>query len=264
MQRHKQFFADDLYAKLIPETGDVKEIQFNDSFKHVQGPRTVTSKKALYTGEQRKTDLIGEPEIVDASFNITANDMELFEETSGIHAKGNVKSSFVKSEGKTPTTFPFSSPSSNPVYISSEDMVWDSQKSEATYTDKAKLWQDKNVITAGKLIINDREKTLSAYEKVHTIFYNNKKEKEGEEEKKEDKKEKTQTKPAAQTQPKLEQVAAKTDEKKDPAVKSATQTQPEEKEEPTKLFGGDSTSETGPISVDAGIMNYVERSNYPF
>ncbi len=170
-------FCDDLFTKLVPETGDVKEIQFNDSFKHVQGARTVTSKSALYTGAQRKTDLIGEPEITDASFNIKAENMELFEETSGIHASGNVKSAFVQSDGKTPTTFPFSSGSSNPVYISSEDMVWDSQKSEATYTEKAKLWQDKNVITAGKLIINDREKTMSAYEKVHTIFYNNRKRK---------------------------------------------------------------------------------------
>jgi LPS export ABC transporter protein LptC/lipopolysaccharide transport protein LptA len=253
-------FCDDLYAQLVPETGDVKEIQFNDSFKHVQGARTVTSQKALYIGEKRKTDLIGEPEIVDASFNITANDMELFEETSGIHAKGNVKSAFIKTDGKTPTTFPFSSPSSNPVYISSEDMVWDSQKSEATYTEKAKLWQDKNVITAGRLVINDRDKTLSAYDKVHTIFYNNKKEEEGAEEKKEDKKEKNQTKPAAQTSSKVEPVALKKEQKKTEAdTKATTQTQPEEKEEPTKLFGDDSSSNTGPISVDAGIMNYVEK-----
>ena len=109
----------------------------------MQGTRTVTSKKQFITAKQRKTDLIGEPEINDASFNITSENMELFEETSGIHAKGNVKSAFVKSEGKTPTTFPFSSPSSKPVYISSEDMDWDSQKSEATYTDKAKFGRKK-------------------------------------------------------------------------------------------------------------------------
>jgi LPS export ABC transporter protein LptC len=84
-------FCEELYAKLVPESGDVKEIQFNDSFKHVQGERTVTSKRAVYAGgEQRKTDLIGEPEIQDASFNITARDMELFEETSNIHAKAHL------------------------------------------------------------------------------------------------------------------------------------------------------------------------------
>ncbi|HSE43171.1 MAG TPA: LptA/OstA family protein, partial [Acidobacteriota bacterium] len=260
-------FCEELYAKLIPESGDVKEIQFNDSFKHVQGERTVTSKRAVYAGgEQRKTDLIGEPEIQDASFNITARDMELFEETSNIHAKGNVKSAFVRSEGKTVTTFPFSSPSNNPVYISAEDMLWDSEKSEATYTEKAKLWQDKNVITAAKLIINDREKTLSAYERVHTIFYNNKKKEDAGEEKKEEKdkdKKEPQTKPA-QSQPKIEPASSKKEDKKEPAVKIATQStqsQPAEAkdEETGKLFGGDETSETGPISVDAGIMNYVEK-----
>ncbi|MCI0445282.1 LPS export ABC transporter periplasmic protein LptC [bacterium] len=218
-------YCNDLFSTLVPETGDVKEIHFNEAFKHVQGTRTVKSDKAIYYGNNRKTDLIGEPEINDATFNITAQNMELFEETSGIHASGNVKSAFVKSEGKTPTTFPFSSPSNQPVYISSEDMVWDSQKSEATYTEKAKLWQDKNVISANRLIINDRDKTMSAYEKVHTIFYNNKPQKDSETE--------TQSKKA---QP------------------QSAQSQPQT----TKIFGDDNAG-TGPISVDAHTMNYVEK-----
>jgi LPS export ABC transporter protein LptC/lipopolysaccharide transport protein LptA len=222
-------YCNDLFSTLVPETGDVKEIHFNEAFKHVQGTRTVKSDKAIYYGNNRKTDLIGEPEINDATFNITAKNMELFEETSGIHASGNVKSAFVKSEGKTPTTFPFSSPSNQPVYISSEDMVWDSQKSEATYTEKAKLWQDKNVISASRLVINDRDKTMSAYEKVHTIFYNNKPQKDSETE--------TQSKKA---QP------------------QSAQSQPQSQPQTTKIFGDDDGG-TGPISVDAHTMNYVEK-----
>jgi LPS export ABC transporter protein LptC/lipopolysaccharide transport protein LptA len=225
-------FCNDLFTTLVPETGDVKEIHFNQAFKHVQGSRTVTSNKAVYYGDKKKTDLIGEPEINDATFNITAQNMELFEETSGIHANGNVKSAFVKSEGKTPSTFPFSSPSNEPVYISSEDMTWDSQKSEATYTEKAKLWQDKNVISANKLVINDRDKTMSAYEKVHTIFYNNKKEDSGTETQ-------SQTKKSTQTK--------------------KTQTQSTQSQPQTKMFGGDDNGGSGPISVDAHTMNYVEK-----
>lgn len=224
-------YCDDLLAIFLPETGDVKEIHFDENFKHVQGTRTVTSKKALYTAADKKTDLIGEPEIDDASYDITAASMELFEDTSSIHASGNVKSSFVRSEGKTPTTFPFSSPSGQPVYISSEDMQWDSLKSEATYTDKAKLWQEKNVITAAKIVINDREKTLSAYEKVHTIFYNTKKTG--------DEASGTQTGPAAQTRPQTKPAGGGD-------------------EESEKVFSGD-TMGSGPISVDAGIMNYAEK-----
>jgi LPS export ABC transporter protein LptC/lipopolysaccharide transport protein LptA len=225
-------YCNDLFTTLVPETGDVKEIHFNEAFKHVQGSRTVKSDKAVYYGDKKKTDLIGEPEIVDATFNITAQNMELFEETSGIHASGNVKSAFVKSEGKTPTTFPFSSPSNQPVYISSEDMIWDSQKSEATYSEKAKLWQDKNVISANRLVINDRDKTMSAYDKVHTIFYNNKAKADSENEtQSQTKKSKPQT-AQSQTQ--------------------GTQTQP------IKVFGDDNAS-TGPISVDAHTMNYVEK-----
>lgn len=229
-------YCNDLLTTLVPETGDVKEIHFNDTFKHVQGTRTVKSDKAIYYGDKKKTDLIGEPEINDATFNITAQNMELFEETSGIHASGNVKSAFVKSEGKTPTTFPFSSPSNEPVYISSEDMIWDSQKSEATYTEKAKLWQDKNVISANRLVINDRDKTMSAYEKVHTIFYNNKKE---------DSESETQSQTKKSTQTKKTQTQS---------AQSQPQSQPQ-----TKIFGGDDNSGSGPISVDAHTMNYVEK-----
>ena len=245
-------FCNDLFTTLVPETGDVKEIHFNEAFKHVQGTRTVTSDKAVYYGDKKKTDLIGEPEINDATFNITAHNMELFEETSGIHASGNVKSSFVKSEGKTPTTFPFSSPSNQPVYISSEDMIWDSQKSEATYTEKAKLWQDKNVISANKLVINDRDKTMSAYEKVHTIFYNNKAQDSDEDQtqsQKSQSQKSTQTKKSTQTQ--------KTTQTQKSTQTQSAQSQPQSQPQ-TKIFGDDNGG-TGPISVDAHTMNYVEK-----
>jgi LPS export ABC transporter protein LptC/lipopolysaccharide transport protein LptA len=221
-------YCRDLNATFVPDTGDVKEIHFNGEFKHVQNDRTVSSERAIYYGKEGKTDLIGSPQIQDASLNITSEKMFLHEQTSAIHADGNVKSEFVKKEGKTPTTFPFASPSNQPVYISAEKMDWDSNKSEAVYTGKAKLWQDKSVITAAKMTINDKEKTLSAYDKVHTIFYN---QKEGvaEEDKKDKKKEK----------------------KKAAEAGSA--------EEENKLMITPEKGEDGPISVDAAIMNYVEK-----
>lgn len=221
-------YCKDLNATFVPATGDVKEIHFNGEFKHVQNDRTVSSERAVYYGKEGKTDLIGSPQIQDASMNITSEKMFLYEQTSAIHADGNVKSEFVKKEGKTPTTFPFASPSNQPVYISAEKMDWDSNKSEAVYTGKAKLWQDKNVITAAKMTINDREKTLSAYDKVHTVFYN---QKEGavEEDKKDKKKEKKKTAGAASS------------------------------EEENKLIITPEKGEDGPISVDSAIMNYVEK-----
>ncbi|HEY4492441.1 MAG TPA: LPS export ABC transporter periplasmic protein LptC, partial [Acidobacteriota bacterium] len=84
-QPSQTIFCNDLVATFVPQTGDVKEIHFNDGFKHVQEQRTVTSERAVYSGNLKKTDLIGNPEINDASFKIQSKDMELFEETSGIH-----------------------------------------------------------------------------------------------------------------------------------------------------------------------------------
>jgi LPS export ABC transporter protein LptC len=233
-------YCKDLLTNFIPETGDIKEIYFNENFKHVQGQRTVSSQKAYYSGDSKKTDLIGEPDILDATFHITSTSMQLFEQTSAIHAEGNVKSTFTRSEGKTPMTFPFSSPSNQPVYISADKMDWDSQKSEAVYTGKSKLWQEKNVITAAKLVINDREKTLSAYDKVHTIFYNKKEDKDGDKSKKKGQKQKQAEQPQSQSQPSTQ--------------KEQPQTQPE-----NKLLATGETTEDGPISVDAEIMNYIEK-----
>ncbi len=219
-------YCQDLNAVFLPETGDVREIHFDGGFKHVQNNRTVSSQKAIYYGKDGKTDLIGTPQIRDASFNITSEKMFLYEQTSAIHADGNVKSEFIKSEGKTPNTFPFASPSNQPVYISAEKMDWDSHKSEAIYTGKAKLWQEKNVITASKMTINDKEKTLSAYDKVHTIFYNQKKDEETQEN--QDKSKKKEKVPASG-------------------------------EDENKLLVTPEKGEDGPISVDAAIMNYVEK-----
>ncbi len=232
-------YCKSLTANFMPETGDVRQIQFNEGFKHVQGSRTVSSDQAVYSGELKKTDLIGSPEINDATFTITSTAMQLFENNSGINAQGNVKSSFVRGEGKNPTTFPFSSPSNDPVYISAETMDWDSQKSEATYKTKAKLWQDKNVITADRIIINDKEKTLSAYDKVHTIFYNRKQ-------------------PAAQ-EPQTK--SADKNSKGSTAKQTQSQTQPQSQQaaQTQKIFADPAAVEDGPISVDAGIMNYVEK-----
>lgn len=241
-------FCDDLVTDFVEATGDVKEIHFNDHFRHVQGTQTVSSDKAVYTASLRKTDLIGGPEIEDATFDITSRSMELFEDTSSIHAVGNVKSSFVQGEGNNPRTFPFSSPSKDPVYISSEDMVWDSQKSEARYTEKAKLWQDKSVITAALLVINDKDKTMSAYDKVHTIFYNqggNSQTQSGPTQTGS-----TQTKTAQATQ------SAPTQTAKTATSSGGTQTQPKA----VHIFTDDeSESDTGPITVDAGVMNYADK-----
>lgn len=224
-----------LDANFISQTGEVKEIQFHKEFKHVQGNRTISGDKAVYIGKLKKTDLTGKPEIRDANFRITSDSMELLEENSGILAHGSVKSEFVRSEGKTPMTFPFSSPSNQPVYISANEMNWDSQKSEATYTNKAKLWQEKNVITAEKLVINDREKTLLAYDKVHTIFYqgNKKNSKQGDG--------KPADKTKAKEKPKEEEAKA------------------EDGLQDTKLFSNAEELDQGPISVDASIMNYAEK-----
>ena len=220
-------YCQDLNAVFVPATGDVREIHFDGGFKHVQNARTVSSQRAIYYGNDGKTDLIGTPQIQDASFNITSEKMFLYEQTSAIHADGNVKSEFVKGEGKGPSTFPFASPSNQPVYISAEKMDWDSNKSEAVYTGKAKLWQEKNVITASKMTINDKEKSLSAYEKVHTIFYNQKKDGAVEEEKEKPKK--------------------KAEKKEDGD------------DDENKLMITPEKGEDGPISVDAAIMNYVEK-----
>ena len=236
-------YCKDLVADFIPDTGDIKQIHFNDSFRHLQNKQTVSSDKAVYNGDLKKTDLIGNPEIQDATYNITADNMELFEENNGIHAAGNVKSSFIRGEGNNPKTFPFTSPSNDPVYISSENMEWNSGKSEATYTGKAKLWQEKNVITANKMIINDRDKTLSAYEKVHTIFYN-------QGEAKNDKGKKSTKETKGQTQTKQSQ------------TQNQTQSQPQGQTQKADMLNpfADTAdeSESGPITVDAGIMNYVE------
>ena len=223
-------YCQDLNAFFVPATGEVREIHFDDGFKHVQNDRTVSSQRAIYYGKDGKTDLIGTPRIQDASFNLTSEKMFLYEQTSAIHADGNVKSEFIKSEGKSPSTFPFASPSNQPVYISAEKMDWDSHKSEAVYTGKAKLWQEKNVITAARMTINDKEKTLSAYDKVHTIFYNQKNKEEAEEEQKKKEKKKEQ---------------------------KSTQTAPTDEE--NKLMVTPEKGEDGPISVDAAIMNYVEK-----
>ena len=241
---NQTIYCDDLLAYFLPTTGDVREIHFNRGFKHVQNKRVVSSDTAIYTAALKKTDLTGSPEIKDPTLDITSETMELFEETSGIVAKGNVKSAFIKSEGKTPTTFPFSSPSNQPVYISAETMNWDSQKSEAHYNGKAKLWQESNVITADRMIINDIDKTLSAYDKVHTIFYNDKKKgAEADAPKAKVKKSKKQAQTQSQTQ-----------------TQAQSQPQTQEKTEPENyLIGSDETTEEGPISVDAGIMNYVEK-----
>ena len=241
-------YCKNLIADFIPDTGDVKQIQFNEGFKHVQGSRTVSSDSALYSGDQKKTDLIGNPQIEDATLNITSTAMQLYEATNGINAQGNVKSAFVRGEGKNPSTFPFSSPSNDPVYISAETMDWDAQKAEATYKTKAKLWQDKNVITADRIIINDKENTLSAYDKVHTIFYN----------RKDPGADQSQTKPSGkdsktaaqtQTQPQTQTQHSALTQKQSQSQSAQTQ----------KIFADTSSMQDGPISVDAGIMNYVEK-----
>jgi lipopolysaccharide export system protein LptA len=171
-----------------PGLGEIEEADFRGHFRFNDGTRlNAEAPRALYHLAGDRIDLSPfekepgpTPFVNDGQFLVEARNIQMSPTSQKLAADTNVRST-VQPKGKQKTTtngaekqetrMPVMLEQDRPVYVASNRLSYDGV-SEATYTGKARLWQDnsQSKIDAETIVLNDRTGNLTARTDVTTTM----------------------------------------------------------------------------------------------
>ncbi|HUP66327.1 MAG TPA: LptA/OstA family protein [Thermoanaerobaculia bacterium] len=113
------------------------------------------------------------PSIQTDAQTVTAQTIEMRSKTGVVTAEGFVKAKLVNREGKPSVDAGALFPSSStPVYVNSEKLTLHQQTGEGVFTGKVRAWQEKNILIADALRIEESGETVVASGNVRAVLYN--------------------------------------------------------------------------------------------
>ena len=160
--------SDHLEAFFDADTRQLSQMRQFGNFHYREADQDAQAGEAHYFAETRRTVLKGNPVVKDASSRTSADVFEFEPAQNLVKARGSVRSVF-ESRGKNLQPGMFQS--DKPVYASADFLEVENKKGIATYRQKAKLWQEDQVIRASTLVLDRKEKRLVAETEVVSLFY---------------------------------------------------------------------------------------------
>jgi len=133
-----------------------------------QAPVRATAGKAVYEGSGQWLHLTSSPRIEDGSMGVSADKIDVSQESGDAFAHGNVKATWNNStsNGASASSVAsrdtFSIGGQGPAHAIAQDLQIQRATEIATFTGKARLWQQDNSIAAPTIILNRDQKTLIA------------------------------------------------------------------------------------------------------
>jgi LPS export ABC transporter protein LptC len=171
-----------------PGLGDVEQADFRGNFRFSDGTRlSAEAPRALYHFAADRIDLSPfekepgpTPFVNDGQFLVEAHNIQMSPTSQKLTADTSVRSTVqpkskqkatTNGAGNQDTRMPVMLEQDRPVYVASNKLSYDGV-SEATYTGKARLWQDnsQSKIDAETIVLNDRSGNLTAQTNVTTTM----------------------------------------------------------------------------------------------
>jgi lipopolysaccharide export system protein LptA len=171
-----------------PGLGDIEQADFRGNFRFSDGTRlSAEAPRALYHFAADRIDLSPfdkepgpTPFVNDGQFLVEARNIQMSPTSQKLTADTSVRSTVqpkskqkatTNGAGNQDTRMPVMLEQDRPVYVASNKLSYDGV-SEATYTGKARLWQDnsQSKIDAETIVLNDRSGNLTAQTNVTTTM----------------------------------------------------------------------------------------------
>jgi len=168
-------------AGSAPGTANAMQIQTADLSGHVtliqqaahkpgssqQPPLRAFAEHATYTSEGQWLHLTASPRIDNAGLQLTANRIDLSQDSGDAFAHGNVKATWTQT-GKPGSSMGGLSPSSQePAHVIAAEaqlhQTAGNANSEATFHGHARLWQQANTVSAPTIVLEKDKETLEAH-----------------------------------------------------------------------------------------------------
>ena len=160
--------SDHLEAFFDADTRQLSQLHQFGNFHYREADQDARAGEARYFAETRRTVLKDSPVVKDASSRTSADVFEFEPAQNLVKAHGNVRSVF---ESRDKNTQPGMFQSGKPVYASADFLEVETRNGIATYRQRAKLWQEDQVIRASVLVLHRNEKRLVAETQVVSLFY---------------------------------------------------------------------------------------------
>lgn len=123
-----------------------------------EAPLLATAARAEYQGAGQRLRLTGSPRVNDGGMEVTAETLDVTQETGEAFARGNVKATWVEeSSGQAAAVHPVSLGGRGPVHAIAAEAAFHQSSGQASFSGHARLWQQDNSIS-GPLIVLDRQK----------------------------------------------------------------------------------------------------------
>lgn len=160
--------SDHLEAFFDGNTRQLSQLRQFGNFRYDEGDQEARAGEARYFAETRRTVLKDSPAVRDPSSRTSADVFEFEPAQNLVRARGNVRSVF---ESRDEPAQPGMFQPDKPVYASADFLDVETRNGIATYRQKAKLWQEDQVIRASTLVLHRNEKRLVAETQVVSLFY---------------------------------------------------------------------------------------------
>jgi lipopolysaccharide transport protein LptA/LPS export ABC transporter protein LptC len=173
--------SEQLTVAIKPGFSEIDDAQFSRRVRFVDGGMTATAAAAHYlpdrgtlalTGSERENPV---PHVVNDQIQVDAGSVNVTLDGPIVHAVGSVKSVIqpqkpdAKKDAGSEVRIPAMLKQDQPVNVTADRLEYDGDKSQATYTGAAQLWQGETVIKAPSLVIDSKHGNLEANGPVATV-----------------------------------------------------------------------------------------------
>ncbi len=173
--------SDTLETSLSDRADGLQKAQFAGNVRFRDGTTEAVSETALYavsagmiTLQQAETS--GSPaRVVDTRSSVEAATIDLLMNGAGLKASGGVTSILTASENRSEGTeteakMPGLVSSDDPVYVTSDELLYDGKTGLALYTGHARLWQGETTVQADSIELDERTADLKASGAARSTF----------------------------------------------------------------------------------------------
>ena len=140
--------------------GGIESLVEVGSVAYVDANLKAWGERARYTPSDQMLYLTGSPRVIDGGMTTTARSMRMNRARGDAFADGDVKSSYSDLQPQPNGAL---LASSSPIHVTARNMVTHQNPGVATYTGKARLWQDANVVEAPSIVFERERRSVTAY-----------------------------------------------------------------------------------------------------
>ncbi|MGH9785301.1 MAG: LptA/OstA family protein, partial [Terriglobia bacterium] len=158
--------SDHLTARLDPRSRSIARIEQSGRYRYQDAEKRARAERAEYSADGEGVILRGDAVVWNATGKLSADQIALDNRTGNVQAEGKLSTTYLP----TPPTPQSGASESLPIHAVAERLRYDATTGKAEYQGRVRLWRGSQVLEAGWVELDRRQKQLEARGKVFSVF----------------------------------------------------------------------------------------------